>query len=240
MISLGGNKLKKVKFRKKDIILHSKYFNYKILFLKKNITKKIYNCSGVIILPNIYSNIKINNEPISSYESYFFQNQNLNIISNNNDYILFAFDKKARRGEKFYKKKIIHCKKVIKPWGYEIWFKNNLSFILKKILIKKGYKTSLQYHRFKKEVNLLYSGKIKLHYLINTKIEKKIKEKEILSKKINSPCSIMVTPPIVHRIEALTNIVLYEVSTLQVNDVIRISDDTKRTNGLIKSEHKKN
>ena len=50
----------------------------------------------------------------------------------------------------------------------------------------------------------------------------------------------MVTPPIVHRIEALTNIVLYEVSTLQVNDVIRISDDTKRTNGLIKSEHKKN
>lgn len=239
MISLGGNKLKKIKFVSKDIILHSKYFNYKILFLKKNIIKKINNCSGLIILPNKYNNIKINNIQISSYENFFFQNQSLSIISDKDDYILFAFDKKERKGKKFYKKKIAHYKKVIKPWGYEIWFKNNLNFILKKISIKKGYKTSLQYHRFKKEVNLLYSGKIKLHYLQNTKIKKtKITKNEILSKTIKSPCSIMVVPPVVHRIEALTNIILYEVSTLQVNDVIRISDDTKRANGLIKSEHK--
>ena len=43
---------------------------------------------------------------------------------------------------------------------------------------------------------------------------------------------------IVHRIEAITDIILYEASTLQLNDVIRLADDTKRSHGKIHNEHK--
>lgn len=42
-----------------------------------------------------------------------------------------------------------------------------------------------------------------------------------------------------HRIIALTNVILQEVSTPEVNDVIRIEDDAGRQNGKIESEHSK-
>ena len=41
----------------------------------------------------------------------------------------------------------------------------------------------------------------------------------------------------VHRIEAQSDLLLYEVSTPQPSDVIRISDDTKRGSGKIQTEH---
>ena len=47
--------------------------------------------------------------------------------------------------------------KVIKPWGSEVWI-NGLShknYSFKKIKINKNTKTSLQYHNFKQETNLL-------------------------------------------------------------------------------------
>jgi mannose-6-phosphate isomerase-like protein (cupin superfamily) len=46
-----------------------------------------------------------------------------------------------------------------------------------------------------------------------------------------------VTPPKKHRVIAITDIILQEVSTPQVDDVIRIEDDNKRENGKIDSEH---
>jgi dTDP-glucose pyrophosphorylase len=46
-----------------------------------------------------------------------------------------------------------------------------------------------------------------------------------------------VTPPKKHRVIALTDIILQEVSTPEVNDVIRIEDDTHRKDGLITGEH---
>ena len=42
----------------------------------------------------------------------------------------------------------------------------------------------------------------------------------------------------VHRLRAITDIMLYEVSTPHLDDVIRISDDQKRNNGRISSEHR--
>ena len=47
-----------------------------------------------------------------------------------------------------------------------------------------------------------------------------------------------IKPPSKHRVVALTDLILQEVSTPEVDDVIRIEDDTKRGNGKILSEHK--
>ena len=46
-----------------------------------------------------------------------------------------------------------------------------------------------------------------------------------------------VRPPKKHRVIAITDIILQEVSTPEVDDVIRIEDDSDRGNGKIASEH---
>jgi len=46
-----------------------------------------------------------------------------------------------------------------------------------------------------------------------------------------------VIPPRKHRIIAITDIILQEVSTPEVDDVIRIEDDNNRQDGRIDSEH---
>ena len=48
-----------------------------------------------------------------------------------------------------------------------------------------------------------------------------------------------VAPPKKHRVIAVTDIILQEVSTPEVDDVIRISDDSNRGDGKINHEHLK-
>ena len=45
------------------------------------------------------------------------------------------------------------------------------------------------------------------------------------------------TPGVVHRVIAATDYLAYEVSTPELDDVIRLQDDSQRESGLIKSEH---
>ena len=144
----------------------------------------------------------------------------------------------------FSEKKIIYTKaddvyKVTKPWGYELWLnKQHLGYALKKIFIKQGTKTSLQYHRQKKETNVIYSGRALLHYKKNDGIDNDdARPEDIDSVLIESISAIDVSPSVLHRLEALTDILLYETSTPHLDDVIRVEDDSNRTNGRIASEH---
>ncbi len=129
--------------------------------------------------------------------------------------------------------------KVTKPWGYELWLnKQHPGYAFKNIFIKQGTKTSLQFHRLKKETNLVYSGETLLHYNHNYLIENEdVKPEDIDTVLIKSITAIDVSPPVLHRLEALTDILLYETSTPHLDDVIRIDDDTNRKNGKIVSEH---
>ena len=47
-----------------------------------------------------------------------------------------------------------------------------------------------------------------------------------------------VAPPKKHRVIAISDIILQEVSTPEVDDVVRIEDDAHRLDGKIESEHK--
>ncbi len=125
-------------------------------------------------------------------------------------------------------------KRVIKPWGEEIWINGrHPTFAFKRIVLNAGHRTSLQYHEFKRETNLLLAGAARLHY------------NEIAgahdgpydSTAFDAVAVIDVTPGILHRIEAITDVTLFEVSTPHLDDVIRISDDTNRADGVITSEH---
>ena len=49
--------------------------------------------------------------------------------------------------------------------------------------------------------------------------------------------SFTVIPPRRHRVIALTDLILQEVSTPEVDDVVRIEDDFDRESGRLESEH---
>lgn len=130
------------------------------------------------------------------------------------------------------------AKVVTKPWGKEIWINyrkeekvgdEEKRYVMKKLYIKKGTKTSFQYHKKKVETNYLLEGTIEAWF------ESK---KGIIDKKILKAGSIWSVPAgIKHRIVTLDDIVLIEASSPEVDDVIRISDDTLRGDGRIESEH---
>jgi len=121
-------------------------------------------------------------------------------------------------------------KVVHKPWGKEEWLELNDAYCYKRIYINAGYKTSFQYHQFKKETNYIIDGIAEV-WLENDEgvVEKKImKRGEFFN----------VTPPKKHRVIAITDIILQEVSTPHVDDVFRIDDEFNRADGKIEAEHK--
>lgn len=120
-------------------------------------------------------------------------------------------------------------KVVTKPWGKEEWIEINEKYCYKRIYITEGYKTSFQYHNIKLETNYIISGSAEI-WLENDEgvVEKKI---------MNEGDYFTVLPLRKHRVIAITNLIMQEVSTPEVDDVIRIEDDNKRENGKIDGEH---
>jgi mannose-6-phosphate isomerase-like protein (cupin superfamily) len=118
---------------------------------------------------------------------------------------------------------------VRKPWGKEVWLELNHKFCYKRLYINKGYRTSFQYHQYKLETTYVISGIGEL-WLEDT-------EGTIKKHKLGPGATVTILPGRKHRIVALTNLILQEVSTPEVDDVIRIEDDTGRCSGRIESEH---
>lgn len=129
--------------------------------------------------------------------------------------------------------------KVIKPWGHELWINGqHPCYALKEIFIKAGTKTSLQYHNFKQETNVLFQGTAKLHYKANAQISiDRAKEADTSATLIEPVSSIEVIPKTLHRLEAVTDILLYETSTPHLDDVVRVLDDSNRPDGRLEMEH---
>ncbi|HIJ85745.1 MAG: Cupin 2, conserved barrel domain protein [Magnetococcales bacterium] len=124
--------------------------------------------------------------------------------------------------------------KVSKPWGYELWFnRQHPGYSLKEVYIQSGHRTSLQYHNYKIETNILFMGRTLLDYQIEG-------EGELRSIMLDPVTSMHVTPPVLHRLKSIENTLLYETSTPHLDDVVRIEDDNNRGHGRIQHEHQGN
>lgn len=123
-------------------------------------------------------------------------------------------------------------KVVNKPWGSETWlaFGEGMPYSLKIIRIKKGTKTSLQYHVRKRETNYVYAGKIMFYF-------QKKKDGPVEKMELGPHSCAQVAPGLIHRVEALEDTILVEASTNDLDDVVRLQDDYKRPDGYIPSEH---
>jgi mannose-6-phosphate isomerase len=105
---------------------------------------------------------------------------------------------------------------VEKPWGREEIVEVNEKYVVKKLLMKKGQRCSLQYHKIKKETVMVLEGQ--LGVLLN--------DKEFF---LNPFEFVTISPGEVHRMFATENDCLYmESSTPELDDVVRLSDDYKR------------
>lgn len=118
---------------------------------------------------------------------------------------------------------------VKKPWGKEVWLELNSHYCYKRIYINAGTRTSFQYHKEKIETNYIISGEAEV-WLENDR-------GEVVVKKMKANDCFNIKPPRKHRVIALTDLILQEVSTPEVDDIIRIEDDSGRSDGRIKGEH---
>lgn len=102
-------------------------------------------------------------------------------------------------------------KKIDKPWGYELLFAKTKNYAGKILFIRQGEELSLQYHRKKEESIYVARG------VVEVTLERKrsvMREGEALH----------IAPNTKHRIKALEDAELFEVSTPELQDVVRLQD----------------
>ena len=108
-----------------------------------------------------------------------------------------------------------------KPWGREVWFAHTDRYAGKILEVNKGARLSLQYHEKKCETQYVFEGKVKLTYGTD--------EKNLQEKILSAGDKFDIYPYTIHRIEGLENSKIFEVSSPELDDVVKLADDYGRT-----------
>ena len=109
---------------------------------------------------------------------------------------------------------------VEKPWGREIWIAHTDKYALKIIEIKQGNRSSLQLHRVKHEHLYVDQGTYQVEH------EDDNGEMQVSTLQVGDV--IEMKPGHKHRSQAITDVRLIEVSTPELDDVVRLEDDYGR------------
>ena len=108
-------------------------------------------------------------------------------------------------------------RRVDKPWGYELIWAQADDYVGKILFVEAGCSLSLQFHREKDESWYVLEGKVEL--------ELGAPGQGILASEVVGPGSSFRFPPgTVHRVTALDDATIIEVSTPQLDDVVRLED----------------
>ena len=117
---------------------------------------------------------------------------------------------------------LVEQKKINKPWGHEIIWSQCEKFVGKILCIDSGHKLSRQYHVTKEETIFVLTGTLLLVIGLGATLQK------IDLKKGQS---FHVKPNTIHRFcAAYGDVELVEVSTPELDDVVRLEDDYNRNN----------
>ena len=107
-------------------------------------------------------------------------------------------------------------KRVDKPWGHELIWAHTDRYVGKILHVKQGESLSLQYHEVKDETIMVLSGRIELeHYEAEQPPQKTVLEPGV---------PFHITPFLRHRMVALVDTDIVEVSTPEITDVVRLED----------------
>lgn len=106
-------------------------------------------------------------------------------------------------------------KEILKDWGKELWIAEEAEYGGKILIVKENKGTSQHYHKDKKETIYCFKGLVDIILADKTTT---LKEGE----------DITLLPKTIHRIAGRKDSVLFEVSTPQLSDVVRLQEDPKR------------
>lgn len=110
--------------------------------------------------------------------------------------------------------------RVEKPWGYEDILERNQDFVIKRILLRAGNRSSLQVHERKREWVEVVDGTIEL--TIGT-------DQDRLETRVLSEGDVYRVPPgTIHRVLAVDDALILEICTPGDDDIIRLDDDYGR------------
>jgi mannose-6-phosphate isomerase len=109
------------------------------------------------------------------------------------------------------------ARRVDKPWGYELIWAHTDEYVGKVLFVKAGESLSLQFHKEKDESWYVQSGRAQLELgdagqtVLNSEI-------------IGEGACFRYRPGTVHRVTALEDTTILEVSTPHLDDVVRLED----------------
>jgi mannose-6-phosphate isomerase len=132
---------------------------------------------------------------------------------------------------------------VPKPWGYEtIWAKTD-RYVGKILHIRAGHALSVQYHNRKDETVYLLSGELKYWVAMSgprasgsgpsglrtagtgeTPVAGRSPIPDMTDVRLSVGDAFRITPGTIHYMEAVTDCDVLEVSTPEVDDVVRLKD----------------
>ncbi len=110
-------------------------------------------------------------------------------------------------------------KRIDKPWGHEIIWVHTDKYVGKLLYINEGASLSLQYHERKQESIYVLEGQIRVFIRNEHGGEEFVLEPGM---------SYHVHPGVIHRFRADKPSCLIEISTPEIDDVIRLEDDYGR------------
>ncbi len=112
-------------------------------------------------------------------------------------------------------------RRVDKPWGYELIWALTDDYCGKVLFVRAGHAISLQFHREKDESWYLQSGRAEVQV---GALGEAVLEREVMS----AGAALHFKPGTVHRVTALDDTTILEVSTPQIDDVVRLEDSYGR------------
>ena len=108
-------------------------------------------------------------------------------------------------------------RKVEKPWGHELIWAESEHYVGKVLFVKAGESLSLQFHPVKDESWLIHEGRAKLE--LGSAGDAMLKEEVVAA-----GATFRFRPGTVHRVTALEDTTILEVSTPDLDDVVRLED----------------
>ena len=111
----------------------------------------------------------------------------------------------------------VDARRVDKPWGWELIWAETDRYVGKVLFVRAGESLSLQFHRVKDEAWFVQSGRARIE--LGNAGEAVLKEEVVAA-----PAYFHFDPGTVHRVTALDDTTILEVSTPELDDVVRLED----------------
>ncbi len=112
---------------------------------------------------------------------------------------------------------MLNAKRVEKPWGWELWWAHTERYVGKLLFIRAGHQLSLQYHEVKDEVIYVQEGE--MDFLVDEQDGQGLR-----TLRMGPGAGFHIRPGTVHRMIAVTDVLVLEASSPEVDDVVRLED----------------